>query len=63
MLRTLIEQSKAKKKPLYCCFVDFKKAFDTVPRESVVAGVGWSQGKGMLLAMPIGDVCQGYRMH
>jgi hypothetical protein len=33
ILRTLIEQSKAKKKPLYCCFVDFKKTFDTVPRE------------------------------
>jgi hypothetical protein len=33
ILRTLIEQSKAKKKPLYCCFVDFKKAFDTVSRE------------------------------
>jgi hypothetical protein len=28
ILRTLIKQSKAKKKPLYCCFVDFKKAFD-----------------------------------
>ncbi len=23
ILRTLIEQSKVKKKPLYCCFVDF----------------------------------------
>ncbi len=33
ILQTLIEQSKAKKKPLYCCFVDFKKVFDTVPRE------------------------------
>jgi hypothetical protein len=33
ILRTLIKQNKAKKKPLYCCFVDFKKAFDTVPRE------------------------------
>ncbi len=33
ILRTLIEQSKAKKKPLYCCFVDFKNAFNIVPRE------------------------------
>ncbi len=33
ILRTLIEQNKAKKKPLYCCFVDFKKVFDTVPHE------------------------------
>jgi len=33
ILWILIEQSKAKKKPLYCCFVDFKNAFDTVLRE------------------------------
>jgi hypothetical protein len=32
-LWTLIKQSKAKKKPLYFCFVDFKKAFDIVPHE------------------------------
>jgi hypothetical protein len=34
ILRILIEQSKVKKKPLYCCFVDFKKAFNTVSREN-----------------------------
>jgi hypothetical protein len=33
ILRTLIEQSKAKKKPLYCCFVDFKKAFNIMSCE------------------------------
>jgi hypothetical protein len=33
ILRTLIEQSKAKKKALYYCFVDFKKTFDIVPGE------------------------------
>jgi hypothetical protein len=33
ILQTLIEQSKAKKKPLYCCFMDFKKAFDIMLRE------------------------------
>jgi hypothetical protein len=33
ILRILIEQSKAKKKPFYCCFVNFKKTFDTMPRE------------------------------
>jgi hypothetical protein len=33
ILRTLIEQSKAKKKPLYCCFVDLKKAFDIMLHE------------------------------
>jgi hypothetical protein len=43
ILRTLIEQSKEKKKPLYCCFVDFKKTFDIVPREvlwQMLAGFG-----------------------
>jgi hypothetical protein len=33
ILRILIEQNKAKNKPLYCCFMDFKKAFDIVLRE------------------------------
>ncbi len=33
ILGTLIEQSKAKKKPLYCCVLDFKNAFDTMLRE------------------------------
>jgi len=43
ILRTLIEHSKAKKKPLYCCFVDLKKAFDTMPRKvlwQVLASLG-----------------------
>ncbi len=43
ILRTLIEQSKAKKKPLYCYFVDLKKAFNIVPREAlwqVLASLG-----------------------
>jgi hypothetical protein len=43
ILQTLIKQSKAKKKPLYCCFVDLKNAFDIVPREMlwyVLAGLG-----------------------
>jgi len=29
--QTLIEQSTHKRKKVYCCFVDFRKAFDTVP--------------------------------
>ncbi len=33
ILRTLIEQSAHKRKKVYCCFVDFRKAFDTVPRD------------------------------
>jgi hypothetical protein len=33
ILRTLIEQARFQKKKLYTYFVDFKKAFDTVPRD------------------------------
>ncbi len=33
ILRTLIAQSKVKKKPLYCCFVDLKKTLDIVSHE------------------------------
>ncbi len=33
ILRTLTEQARFQKKKLYTCFVDFKKAFDTVPRD------------------------------
>jgi len=33
ILRTLIKQARFQKKKLYTCFVDFKKAFDTVPRD------------------------------
>jgi hypothetical protein len=39
----LIEQSKAKKKPLHYCFVDFKKAFDIMSHEvlwQVLVGFG-----------------------
>jgi hypothetical protein len=32
-LRTLIEQNIHKRKKVYCYFVDFRKAFDTVPRD------------------------------
>jgi hypothetical protein len=43
ILQTLIKQSKAKKKPIYYCFVDFKKTFDIVPCEmlwQVLVGLG-----------------------
>ncbi len=33
ILRTFIEQSTHKRKKVYCCFVDFRKAFDIVPRD------------------------------
>ena len=32
IMRTLIQNAKKSRKKLYCCFVDFKKAFDSVPR-------------------------------
>jgi hypothetical protein len=33
ILRTLIEQNTHKREKVYCCFVDFRKAFDIVPRD------------------------------
>jgi hypothetical protein len=33
ILRTLIEQSVHKRKKVYCCFVNFRKTFDTMPRD------------------------------
>ena len=34
-LRVLMEESRLKGKHLHCCFVDFTKAFDTIPREGL----------------------------
>ncbi len=33
ILRTLIEQNTHKRQKVYCCFVDFHKTFNTVPRD------------------------------
>ena len=33
IIRTLLQQAAHAKRRLYCCFVDFKKAFDLVPRD------------------------------
>ena len=35
IIQTLVEQAKHDKRKLYCCFVDFKKAFDLVPRHTL----------------------------
>ena len=35
VLRTLIESARARKVPLFTCFVDFKKAYDTIPRDKL----------------------------
>jgi hypothetical protein len=45
ILRILTEQARFHKKKLYICFVDFKKAFDIVPRDllwQVLEGLGIS---------------------
>jgi hypothetical protein len=45
ILCTLTEQARFQKKKLYTCFVDLKKAFDTVPRDllwQVLEGLGIS---------------------
>jgi hypothetical protein len=34
-LRHIIEKVWEKKEEVFCCFVDFKKDFDTVPRENL----------------------------
>ena len=42
-LHALITQAKRSKSKLFCCFVDFKKAFDSIPRErmwQILAGLG-----------------------
>ena len=33
MLRVLTERHRAEQQPLFCAFVDFRKAYDTVPRD------------------------------
>ena len=35
IIRTILQQAKHSKRELYFCFVDFKKAFNLVPRESL----------------------------
>ena len=34
-LNHFINKSKANKKPLYCCFVDLEKAYDSTPRDKL----------------------------
>ena len=35
VLKCIIEEAKSKRKPIYACFVDLKKAFDTVWRDGL----------------------------
>eukprot|EP00890_Picochlorum_soloecismus_P002584 jgi/Picsp_1/3326/NSC_06165-R1_endonuclease-reverse transcriptase -e01 len=35
VLRTLVDRYKAERQPLYACFVDFQRAYDSVPRDKL----------------------------
>ena len=35
MLRIIVEECHNDKSNLFCCFVEFRKAFDTVPRNNL----------------------------
>ena len=35
IIHTLVAQARRSHRKLYCCFVDFKKAFDSVPRHTL----------------------------
>ena len=51
-----MDESRRMGKSLYCCFVDFKKAFDTVPRDGL-----WERMQ--MLGVPI-ELCMGiYRLY
>lgn len=49
-LQTLVEKAKANKTDLYCCFVDFRKAFDSVPRDLLWQRLGEAGLGGEMLA-------------
>ena len=34
-LRIIVEECRNNKPNIFCCFVDFRKAFDTLPRNSM----------------------------
>ena len=43
IMSTMVANAKKQRRKLYCCFVDFKKAFDSVPRQklwSVLSNLG-----------------------
>ena len=35
ILQTLLKQTRKREQKLCCCFVDFKKAFDSIPRQQL----------------------------
>lgn len=50
IMQTLVQQAKQAKRKLYCCFVDFKKAFDLVPRQTLWDVLEQRGMKGKVLA-------------
>lgn len=50
VLRALIERARANRAKLYCCAVDFEKAFDTVNREQLWAALRRAGIGGAMLA-------------
>ena len=36
LLRLLIDKQRGAGKPLYVCFIDFEKAFDSAPRDLII---------------------------
>ena len=49
-LATLIDQARARRRPLYATFVDFRKAFDSVPRDLLWQAIETSGISGRMLA-------------
>ncbi len=50
-----------KKEAILLLFCGLQKGVWYYVAWSVMASVGWPRGGGMLLVMPVGNVCQGYR--
>ena len=63
-LQTLFSQARALHRPHYCCFVDFKKAFDSVSRELLWQCLrdGGIDGT-MLAALQSSHNCHGVCLH
>ena len=58
VMKSLIDKQKQMHGNLYCCFVDFKKAFDTVPR-----GLLWQVLEAVGICRPILDCIKSLYSH
>ena len=57
-LRMLISQAQHRKRKLLCCFVDFNKAFNSIPRDRL-----WQVPAGLGLAGPLSQCLQSMCAH